>query len=155
MYVFTLLTSLYSSSTHQALCIWWLSIVAMATWWTTCTGTSTPCCSTTLRRTKTTAVWSLQEVLRSARGKGAKEQTHVSIQSGTKEHFVSYLFVVMDRAFMPLTNKARCNLGPWMNLNVCPSYIPAAMCLLEVTAMADTWTWVRTNPRCTCPCKSR
>lgn len=56
--------------TNQDLCISSLSIVAMVTWWTTCTGTSTPFCSTTWTRTRMTAVWSQEEVLHSARGKG-------------------------------------------------------------------------------------
>lgn len=109
----------------------------MATWWTTCTGTSTASCSTTLRRTKTTAASSLEEALRSARGKGEKNYTKTwSWSLIWWRNMIKYGF-------------------RWVWVDFHTLCFSPATCLLEVRVTEDTWTWVKMSRRSTCPCRSR
>lgn len=107
----------------------------MVTWWTTCTGTSTPFCSTTWTRAKMTAVSSQEGVLPSARGKGENYQKVVKIVP-----------------FKVDVNQELCVNRVASSL---PSSVSSAMCLLEARATEDTWTWVKTSLQFTFPCRSR
>lgn len=155
----------------QALSIWWPSTVAMVIWWITCTGTNTPSCSTTPRRTSTTTASFLEEAPLSVRekGKGGRKTYEMFYKTdfflGILSHSKKLLQMdLWSRQMEPVTDvqmfHMRRHYNAYLDIGQLRLFFLAflsssAMCPSAVRAMEATWTWAKMSRRSTCPCRSR